>query len=84
MDWFHRACQCMVHEVCHLFGLKHCIYYECIMNSTFSAKEQSRRTQYNLCPICLKKLKSNIKFDCRERYMNLINACQELGFDKEA
>ena len=34
-----RFCHVMVHEITHLFGLRHCIYYECLMNGTMTAKE---------------------------------------------
>ena len=27
-----RACKVMLHEIGHMFGLKHCIYYECLLN----------------------------------------------------
>jgi hypothetical protein len=29
-----RACKTMCHEICHMFGLKHCVFYECLMNIT--------------------------------------------------
>ena len=34
-----RSCHVMVHELCHMFGLRNCIYYECMMNGIRSAKE---------------------------------------------
>ena len=27
-----RACMVLCHELGHLFGIKHCIFYECLMN----------------------------------------------------
>ena len=32
-----RACHIMAHEVGHMFGMRHCIYYECLMNGLMSA-----------------------------------------------
>ena len=61
----------MAHEITHMFGIKHCIYYECLMNGVMSAQEQMRKINNTLCPICLKKLKINIKFDTRERFIKL-------------
>ena len=29
-----RACYIMAHEITHMFGLTHCIYYECLMNGS--------------------------------------------------
>jgi len=30
----------MLHEIGHMFGLKHCVYYECLMNGIMSVEEQ--------------------------------------------
>lgn len=72
----------MVHEIGHMFGLKHCIYYECILNGSNGAFESDRFANRTLCPICLCKLKLNAKFDCRERFEHLIEACRALGFEE--
>jgi len=45
----------MCHEIGHMFGLKHCTYYKCLMNGSMSSEEGSRKPAY-LCIICLKKL----------------------------
>lgn len=68
----------MSHEVSHLFGLRHCVYYECTMNGA-NGPFEAERPRYGFCPICLYKLKANIKFDTRERYQALLKACEELG-----
>lgn len=34
-----RGCAIMCHEIGHQFGLRHCIYYECLMNGINSAEE---------------------------------------------
>jgi len=28
----------LVHEIGHMFGLKHCVYYECLMNGSNSSE----------------------------------------------
>ena len=76
------ACHVMAHEVGHMFGLYHCIYYECMMNGINSADEQRRKVR-TFCPVCLKKLKKNLGFDVKARYENLIKVCTELGFTEE-
>lgn len=43
------------HEVCHMFGLQHCIYRHCLMNGTNHQVESDARPTF-LCPICLRKL----------------------------
>ena len=74
----------MVHEIGHMFGMKHCIYYNCTMNGSMSAAESMRRGLFTLCPICLKKLKVNIKFDCAARFKSLIEVSTNLGFVAQA
>ena len=71
-----------MHELGHLFGLGHCTFYECIMNGRPTAK--ARGGVRHLCPICLCKLKLNIKFDVRARYEHLIRVCGHIGLQKEA
>ena len=73
----------MVHEIGHMFGLEHCTHYECTMNGSNGSFEYIKHPNRTLCPICIAKLKINTKFDCRLRYEKLIEASNELGFDKE-
>ena len=70
--WCRRSCGTMVHEIGHMFGLNHCIYYECTMNGSNGSFELARHPNRTLCPICLAKLKMNAKFDCRERYIKML------------
>ena len=37
-----NACGVMVHEIGHMFAIKHCIYYNCIMNGSNSYSESTR------------------------------------------
>lgn len=34
-----------------------------------------------LCPICLRKLQSVLKFDVRKRFETMLKVCKELGFE---
>ena len=41
-DWktiVYRAIKVMTHEIGHMFGLKHCVYFECVMNGSNSEEE---------------------------------------------
>lgn len=38
----------------------------------------------HLCPVCLKKLEWNLKFDRNERHRKLRNFYKKVGFEKEA
>lgn len=79
-----RGCAIMCHEIGHQFGLRHCIYYECLMNGIMSAEEQRAGGIRILCPVCQRKLKQNLKFDSSERFTKLMEVCEQLGFDEEA
>jgi len=64
---FYRSVKVMVHEIGHMFGRRHCIYYSCVMNGSNHMQENLKKPM-ELCPICLRKLQSNLKFDILERY----------------
>lgn len=78
-----RACQLVVHEAGHAFGLWHCIEYECVMNGSNSL-EESDRQPLHLCPVCLKKLAWNRGFDVAARYRRLAKFYRAHGFEPEA
>jgi archaemetzincin len=66
-----RSCKVLAHEIGHMFGLKHCIYFKCAMNGSNHLKESDSRPMY-LCPVCLRKLQYGIGFDVVSRYSNLL------------
>jgi archaemetzincin len=35
----YRACKVMTHEIGHMFGIRHCIHYECGMNGSNHIEE---------------------------------------------
>ena len=72
-----RSCQVLGHETGHMFGIRHCIHFQCLMNGSNSLNESDRKPLY-LCPVCLRKLQSSINFDVAERYKAL------KGFSEDA
>ncbi|CAF1077189.1 unnamed protein product [Adineta ricciae] len=60
-----RCIKILLHEVGHLFGLNHCIYYICLMNGANNEREMDRQPLL-LCPVCLHKLYSSLRFDVRQ------------------
>ena len=38
-----RGIKVMCHELGHMFGIKHCTYYKCIMNGSMSSEEALRK-----------------------------------------
>jgi archaemetzincin len=53
--WTTRVAQTTSHELGHCFGLAHCVYFACVMQSTASVAEDVRQPPY-LCPICEEKI----------------------------
>ena len=53
-----------------MFGLEHCIYFNCVMNGSNGMGETDAQPQH-LCPICLRKLHHAIGFDPVKRYEDL-------------
>jgi len=65
-----RALAVLAHETGHMFSLRHCSVYECLMNGVNSLEELDRAKPW-LCPDCLRKLHFNTGFDVRRHYEEL-------------
>ena len=72
-----RMLKVLSHETCHIFGLAHCVYFECNMNESTSLPEAMSQPLY-LCPVCLRKLQKVCKFDLKERYTLILNFLEEI------
>lgn len=77
-----RSCHTLAHEICHIFGMQHCIYFSCPVNGSNNLDENDSRPM-QLCPVCLRKLHSTIGFDPVERDRGLLEVYRSLGFRKE-
>jgi archaemetzincin len=77
-----NSCHVMVHEIGHMYGIKHCIYYNCTMNG-YNSYDESRRSFHYLCPLCLRKLSRAIGFKVSDWFSKMRTACAELGFDED-
>lgn len=66
-----RACKVGAHEVGHMFGLLHCVYYDCAMNGSGILENTDKRPLY-FCPVCYRKLIKCLDFDHLERYEKLV------------
>jgi predicted Zn-dependent protease len=53
-----RICSAVTREICYMFGMKNCTFLSCCMNGTSGTEFDSK--QIELCPICLRKLITNI------------------------
>lgn len=78
-----RSFKVLTHEAGHMFSLHHCAEYECLMNGTNSLEETDRSVAH-LCPVCLKKLAYNLRFDVRARYGRLQALFEREGLEEAA
>jgi archaemetzincin len=78
-----RSCHTLSHEICHIFGMQHCIHFLCPVNGSNNLAENDSRPM-QLCPVCLRKLHSTIRFDPVERDRQLIDLYERFGFTEEA
>jgi archaemetzincin len=78
-----RSCKVLTHETGHMFGLPHCIYFQCGMAGSNHLLESDSRP-IHLCPVCLRKLHHNIGFDLVERYRKLKDFYKRYGLGPEA
>jgi len=78
-----RATKILTHEMGHMFGIRHCIHYECNMNGA-NHLEEADATPMNLCPVCLRKLYYAVRFNPVERYGEMLRFYTANGFEEEA
>ncbi|MEO0292882.1 MAG: archaemetzincin [candidate division WOR-3 bacterium] len=77
-----RSCKVLSHELCHIFGISHCIFYHCVMNGSNHLEESDARPLH-LCPVDLRKLHYVIGFDIKKRYEKLYDFYEENDFQEE-
>jgi archaemetzincin len=73
-----RACKILTHELTHIFGLKHCINYHCLMNGVNHVQELDQQRVME-CPYCTKKLLYCCGWDLKQRYRTWLEAALALG-----
>jgi archaemetzincin len=77
-----RAAKVLTHEMGHMFGIRHCIHYECNMNGANHLAEADAAPMH-LCPVCLRKLHRAVRFDPAARYARLRGFYEEHGLGDE-
>jgi len=77
-----RSCKLLVHEINHLLGLDHCIFFECCMNGSGHLEEDFRQP-IHLCPVDLHKLQSLVGFNVLERYQKLLKFYRKHDMNEE-
>lgn len=78
-----RTLKVAMHETGHMFSMKHCTKYECLMSGTNHLAETDRRPLDN-CPECMAKVAWAMNYDPVERYNNLEAFWRKNGKPDEA
>lgn len=73
--WLTRICKTASHELGHCFGIAHCEYYACIMQSTASLAEDARQPPY-LCPVDQRKVLAATGSGLKEAYESMRAYCE--------
>ncbi len=78
-----RSAQVLLHEIGHMFGLYHCIYWSCVMAGANHQGEFDAQPLH-ACPVELRKLWVAVGFDVAARETALAAAWQRLDQPDEA
>ena len=79
-EMLRRSCHLIAHETGHMFGIRHCVYYQCVMNGSNSQLESDTHP-LRACPVCMRKLQWSINFDPTERERELGEVYKRLGIN---
>lgn len=83
MQLLRRATWTLVHEISHMFGLSHCVFWECVVAGSNHQAESDRRPLHP-CPVCSRKLHFATDFDPAAREAALAAVLRKLGITDEA
>jgi archaemetzincin len=78
-----RSMRVLTHEMGHMFGIRHCIYFQCCMNGSNHLEEADSKPLH-LCPVCLRKLFAARGFDLIKREESLQRFFDAEGLSEEA
>ena len=78
-----RSCKLLVHELGHLLGLDHCVWFSCLMNGAGHLQEDFCQPMM-LCPVDLRKLQTLTGCDVAVRYAGLLAFFRRCGLLEEA
>jgi archaemetzincin len=77
-----RTLKVAMHETGHMFSMRHCTKYECLMSGTNHLDETDRRP-LDTCPECTMKIVWAMKDPAAERYKNLAEFWRKQGRTSE-
>ena len=76
-----RALRVVVHEMAHMFGLRHCVHFACVMNPTAGLADLDA-LPLDLCPVCLRKLWQATGVPLQPRWRQLAELAQTLELEE--
>jgi archaemetzincin len=77
-----RTMKIAVHETGHMFSIRHCTKYECVMSGTNHLGETDRRP-IDACPECMAKIAWINNEKPADRYLRLVKFSKDQRFTKE-
>jgi len=77
-----RSLKTASHEAGHMFGIKHCVAYECGMAGSLGVEEADGRP-LEVCPECLAKILWATNYDAAARFRALADFCGRHGLNEE-
>jgi len=78
-----RTLKIAAHETGHMFSMRHCTKYECVMSGTNHLAETDRRP-IDACPECMAKICWLSDITAKERYKKLASFAKTKGLRLEA
>jgi predicted Zn-dependent protease len=80
----HSSMKTMLHEIGHMFGMKHCTWYNCLMRGSNGAMVEHQPNYLHLCPVCLHKLQWSLGCSIAGNYAELLDLFQPFEESSEA
>ncbi len=77
-----RTLKVAMHETGHMFSMRHCKKYECLMSGTNHLAETDRRP-LDTCPECTMKIAWGMNYPLAERYKKLAEFWRKQGRSEE-
>lgn len=81
-NFLKRTLKIAVHETGHIFSMRHCTKYECVMSGTNHLGETDKHP-VDACPECMAKICWFADYRPSARYQNLAEFCKKNGLEKE-
>ncbi|MBD3636354.1 MAG: hypothetical protein HUJ25_03355 [Crocinitomicaceae bacterium] len=78
-----RTLKLATHELGHIFGFRHCVEYECLMNGSNSLQESDNKPYY-LCPHDIMKVSQGLEIEETYRFEKIADFWDKHAFPERA